>query len=133
VAVLRRSQAVRPVSELLQVCHVHYNGDNAFDTVQYGCPGLPMASMRAMDKGILQRVLTGLSDRNIRFADLRNLVISMGFDERVKGDHHIFSKAGVAEIVNLQPLRDGMAKAYQVRQVRNLILKYKLHREGRDV
>ena len=92
-----------------------------------------MASMRAMDKGILQRVLTGLSDRNIRFADLRNLVISMGFDERVKGDHHIFSKAGVAEIVNLQPLRDGMAKAYQVRQVRSLILKYKLHREGRDV
>jgi len=92
-----------------------------------------MASMRAMDKGILQRVLTGLSDRNIRFTDLRNLVISMGFDERVKGDHHIFSKGGVAEIVNLQPLRDGMAKAYQVRQVRSLILKYKLHREGRDV
>ncbi len=57
----------------------------------------------------------------------------MGFDERVKGDHHIFSKPGVAEIVNLQPLRDGMAKAYQVRQVRSLILKYKLHREGRDV
>jgi len=92
-----------------------------------------MASMRAMDKGILQRVLTGLSDRSIRFTDLRNLVISMGFGERVKGDHHIFSKAGVAEIVNLQPLRDGMAKSYQVRQVRSLILKYKLHREGRDV
>jgi len=86
-----------------------------------------------MDKGILQRVLTGLSDRNIRFSDLRSLVVSMGFDERVKGDHHVFSKPGVAEIINLQPLRDGMAKAYQVRQVRSLILKYKLHREGRDV
>jgi len=89
--------------------------------------------MQAMDKAILQRVLTGLSDRNIRFTDLRSLVINMGFDERVKGDHHIFSKPGVAEIVNLQPLRDGMAKAYQVRQVRSLLLKHKFHREEPDV
>jgi hypothetical protein len=83
-----------------------------------------------MDKGILEKVLTGLSDRNIRFSELRNLILSLGFDERIKGDHHIFTKAGVAEIINLQPLRDGMAKAYQVKQVRSIILKYKLHEEG---
>lgn len=64
-----------------------------------------------MDKAILERVLTGLSDRNIRFSDLRNLILGLGFDERTKGDHHIFSRAGVAEILNLQPLRDGSAKA----------------------
>lgn len=83
-----------------------------------------------MDKGILEKVLTGLSDKNIRFSALRNLVLSLGFDERIKGDHHIFTKVGVAEIINLQPLRDGMAKAYQVKQVRSIILKYKLHKEG---
>ncbi len=86
-----------------------------------------------MDKGILEKVLTGLSDKNIRFSELRNLVLSLGFDERIKGDHHIFTKAGVPEILNLQPLRDGMAKAYQVKQIRSIILKYKLRKEARDV
>jgi len=68
-----------------------------------------------MDKGILEKVLTGLSDRNIRFSELRKLVLSLGFDERIRGDHHIFTKPGIPEILNLQPLRDGMAKAYQVK------------------
>jgi hypothetical protein len=86
-----------------------------------------------MDKGILEKVLTGLSDKNIRFSELRNLVLSLGFDERIKGDHHIFTKAGVPEILNLQPFRDGMAKAYQVKQIRSIILKYKLRKEVRDV
>jgi hypothetical protein len=49
----------------------------------------------------------------------------MGFDERIRGDHHIFTKAGVEEILNLQP-REGKAKVYQVMQVRNIILKYGL-------
>jgi len=83
-----------------------------------------------MDKRILEKVLTGLSDKNIRFSELRNLVLSLGFDERIKEDHHIFTKAGVAEIINLQPLKDGRAKAYQVKQARSIILRYKLHKEG---
>ncbi|MFW6105356.1 MAG: type II toxin-antitoxin system HicA family toxin [Chloroflexota bacterium] len=86
-----------------------------------------------MDKGILGKVLTGLSDKNIRFSELRNLVLSLGFDERIKGDHHIYTKAEVPEILNLQPLRNGMAKAYQVKQIRSIILRYKLHKEGEDV
>jgi hypothetical protein len=86
-----------------------------------------------MDKRILEKVLAGLSDKNIRFDDLRNLVLSLGFDERIRGDHHIFTQAGVAEILNLQPWRDGMAKAYQVKQVRSIILKYRLRKEVRDV
>ena len=59
--------------------------------------------------------------------------MSLGFVERIKGDHHIFTKAGVVEIINLQPLKDGRAKAYQVKQVRGIILRYKLHKEGEDV
>jgi hypothetical protein len=57
----------------------------------------------------------------------------MGFDERIKGDHHIFTKSGIAEIINLQPLKDGSAKAYQVKQVRGIILNYRLHKEKEDV
>jgi len=86
-----------------------------------------------MDKRILDKVLTGLSDKNIRFSELRNLILSLGFNERIKGDHHIFTKAGVVEIINLQPLKDGRARAYQVKQVRSIILRYKLHKEGDDV
>jgi hypothetical protein len=86
-----------------------------------------------VDKKILEKVLAGLSDKNIRFSELRSLVLSLGFAERIRGDHHIFTQAGVAEILNLQPLRDGMAKAYQVKQVRSIILKYKLGKEVRDV
>jgi hypothetical protein len=48
-----------------------------------------------------------------------------GFNERVKSSHHIFTKDGIEEIINIQPI-SSKAKAYQVNQVRNLILKYKL-------
>jgi predicted RNA binding protein YcfA (HicA-like mRNA interferase family) len=60
---------------------------------------------------------------------MRKLLNDLGFSERIKGDHHIFYKDGIEEIINLQPLRDGKAKAYQVKQVRRIILKYKLHGE----
>lgn len=86
-----------------------------------------------MTKNILEKVLSGLSDKNIKFSDLRKLVLDLGFGERIKGSHHIFFKEGIAEIVNLQSLKDGKAKAYQVRQIRNIILKYKVNREIEDV
>ena len=73
--------------------------------------------------------LSELSDKDIRFSDLRKLLLSLGFSERIKGDHYIFTRPDILEIVNLQPLKDGKAKAYQVKQVRNLILKYKLHKK----
>ena len=82
-----------------------------------------------MKKGIIDKVLSGLSDKNIRFEDLRKLLLSLDFEERMKGDHHIFTRVDILEILNIQSLRDGKAKAYQVKQVRNIILKYKFHRE----
>lgn len=84
-------------------------------------------------KKVLDKILSGLSDKNIRFEDLRNLTLSFGFQERIKGDHYIFTRPKIIEIINIQPLRDGKAKAYQVKQVRNLILKYKLNKEVDDV
>jgi hypothetical protein len=86
-----------------------------------------------MNKDILDKILSGLSDNNIRFEELKKLVADLAFDCRIKGDHHIFTKTGVAEIINLQPLKSGKAKPYQVKQVRQLILKYKLHKEQKHV
>ena len=62
---------------------------------------------------------------------LRLLLRHLEFDERIKGSHHIFTKSSVREILNLQP-KGGKAKAYQVKQVRNIILQYKLADEGYD-
>lgn len=75
---------------------------------------------------VLQAVLTARSDQNIRFDDLCGLLRALRFDERQKGSHRIFTLKGIDEIINLQPLPGGKAKAYQVKQVRNIITKYKL-------
>ena len=82
-----------------------------------------------MDKKFLNKILSGLADKNIRFDDLTKLLLGLGFKKRVKGDHCIFTRHNILEIINLQPLKDGKAKAYQVKQVRNIILKSKLHLE----
>lgn len=73
----------------------------------------------------LERILRGTSDSNISFADLCQLLSYLGFDERIRGSHHIFTRDGVREILNLQPIGNN-AKTYQVKQVRNVILRYRL-------
>jgi len=74
---------------------------------------------------LLLTILQGGADSNISFNDLCNLLKKLGFDERMRGSHHLFRKEGIVEKINLQ--RDNnKAKAYQVRQVRNVILKYEL-------
>ena len=73
----------------------------------------------------LQQVLDGRSDANVRFEDLRGLLVALGFLERTRGSHHVFGRSGIEEQINLQ--RDGAkAKPYQVKQVRNVILRYNL-------
>lgn len=74
---------------------------------------------------LVNQVLRGNADAAIRFQDLTTLLCHLGFSERIRGDHHIFTRDGVAEILNLQP-RAGMAKPYQVRQVRRVITAYGL-------
>ena len=67
----------------------------------------------------------GTSDANISFNEICELLRNMGFEERVRGSHHIFTKDSIAEIINLQP-KGSKAKPYQVKQVRNVFLKYKM-------
>ncbi len=80
--------------------------------------------MGKYDKLLLQ-ILRGTSDANIRFDDLCKLLQYLGFEERIRGSHHIFRKQGVEEKINLQQ-DNNKAKPYQVRQVRAVILKYSL-------
>ncbi|HEY7022037.1 MAG TPA: type II toxin-antitoxin system HicA family toxin [Ktedonobacterales bacterium] len=75
---------------------------------------------------VLARILGGRADNNIVFGELCSLLCTFGFTERIKGDHHIFTRQGIAEIINLQPLRNGKAKPYQVRQVRGILNTYGL-------
>lgn len=76
---------------------------------------------------ILEKIISGQHDRSIKFQELRTLLVKYGFSERIRGDHYIFTKEHIFEIINLQPLKDGKAKQYQVKQVRDLFFKYKLH------
>ncbi|MGI9105620.1 MAG: type II toxin-antitoxin system HicA family toxin [Pyrinomonadaceae bacterium] len=77
---------------------------------------------------LLLQILRGTSDANISFDDLCQLLRRVGFAERTRGSHHSFRKQGIEEKINLQ--REGSkAKVYQVRQVRAVILKYKLGAE----
>ena len=74
---------------------------------------------------LIQKILQGRSDAGIGFEELRSLLKSLGFEERVRGSHHVFRRADVEERLNLQR-EDSKAKPYQVRQVRAIILKYRL-------
>jgi predicted RNA binding protein YcfA (HicA-like mRNA interferase family) len=74
---------------------------------------------------LLEVILQGTSDANIPFGELCSLLKKLGFKERIRGDHHIFTKDGVQEIVNIQP-KGSQAKVYQVKQIRSILLKYKL-------
>jgi hypothetical protein len=79
---------------------------------------------------LLLRILRGSSDANISFNGIRSLLRDLGFLERIRGSHHIFTKEGVDEILNLQPRDGGKAKPYQVKQVRQVIIKYRLGGQG---
>ena len=74
---------------------------------------------------LFEHILMRRSDANVPFEALCALLMRLGFDERIKGDHHIFAKDGVEEILNLQP-KGGKGKPYQIKQVRDVILKYNL-------
>lgn len=74
---------------------------------------------------LYRHIMEGGGDNSVGFLALCHLLIRMGFAHRVKGDHHIFTRDGVEEIINLQP-KGSEAKPYQVKQVRGVFLKYGL-------
>lgn len=79
-----------------------------------------------MKQKIYDAVMSGNSDYNINFSDLQNLIVDLGFEfKRQRGSHYVYSRKDIKEIINIQC--DGSkAKGYEVRQLRNLIIKYNL-------
>jgi len=76
-------------------------------------------------ENLIEKILQAQSDANIHFDDVCHLLLRLGFNERIKGSHHIFRKEGVEERLNLQ--RDGNnVIPYQIKQVRNILLTYNL-------
>lgn len=82
-------------------------------------------------KRTLEKVLRGTSDANIRFDDLRTLLTALGFEEPIKGSHHIFTLEGKEAALNLQPA-GSKAKTYQVKQVRRIIIDQRLATDEED-
>lgn len=74
---------------------------------------------------LMLRILCGMQDNNIAFSDLQKVLTLLGFVVRIKGDHFIYTRNDIDEIINIQP-KGNKAKPYQVKQVRNIILKYQL-------
>jgi hypothetical protein len=71
----------------------------------------------------LRRILDGRNDSNIDFALLVTVLKRLGYDVRTEGSHRTVTKPTVPEAMVIQP-RGKLAKDYQVRQVRRVILKY---------
>ncbi len=80
--------------------------------------------LAAVEK-MIYSIMCGTQDKNIKFSDLQKVLDILGFHCRTRGDHFIYWKEGVDEIINIQP-EGNKAKAYQVKQVRNIILKYRM-------
>lgn len=74
---------------------------------------------------LMLKILLGNQDNNISFSELQKILDVLGFQCRIKGDHFIYTKNDIPEILNIQP-KGNKAKAYQVKQIRNIIIKYKL-------
>jgi len=82
--------------------------------------------MSRLDK-LISRLLAGNADQTFRFDALCALLNGLGFVSRHGGgSHRIFYRDGIPQILNLQPRPDGTAKPYQVRQARQIILRYRL-------
>lgn len=82
--------------------------------------------MSKLEKLIL-KLLTGNADANFDIEDLMQILSRLDFEERkTKGSHRIFSKKSVFGIINLQKTKDGKAKPYQVKQVRDFLVYNKL-------
>ena len=74
---------------------------------------------------LVQKILSGRQDTSVHFSEAVTLLQALGFSRRIRGSHHIFNREGVEELINIQP--DGpRAKPYQVKQIRDLVIKYRL-------
>ena len=74
---------------------------------------------------LLAKVFSGNTDAAVRFDEMRALLTRFGFNERIRGSHHIFTRPGIEALIDLQP-KQGKCKPYQVRQVRDVLTKFNI-------
>ena len=51
---------------------------------------------------LLLAILSGTRDKNFLFSDLRLVLERLEFQCRIKGDHFIYMKSGIEEIINIR-------------------------------
>lgn len=73
----------------------------------------------------LTQLLSGQHDQDLDFTALCFLLETLGFEKRIRGSHHLFSRMGLAELINIQPTTGNAVKPYQAKQVRAILLKYR--------
>ena len=79
--------------------------------------------LNSRDRRLLQTILDGRSDANVRFSELRRLLRNLGFEERIRGSHHLFVSVKMEAMINIQP-KNSMVKPYQVRQFRAFVIRH---------
>jgi hypothetical protein len=60
-----------------------------------GCPTM------GRRRKLMDRILSGRSDANIPFEQTVNLLEYLGFDKRINGSHHIFTREDIEELIDL--------------------------------
>jgi hypothetical protein len=76
---------------------------------------------------LILKLLIGKSDANFDLDELIQILIRLDFKERNSGSsHRIFYRDGIEGIINLQKTKDGKAKPYQVKQVREFLVNNQL-------
>lgn len=77
-------------------------------------------------------ILSGKSDKNISEEDMRFFLAKIGaIYRRTKGSHIQYSIDNIPELINIQP-QNGKIKPYQVKEIRNIVNKYKLGEGGHN-
>lgn len=75
-------------------------------------------------------ILSGKSDKNIPEEDMKFFLSKIGAEHRrTTGSHFQYSIDDIPELINIQP-KNGKIKPYQVKEVRNIVNKYKLGEGG---
>ncbi len=79
---------------------------------------------------LLEKIIAG--SKNVQFNEMETLIKAFGFTlARVSGSHHIYNRADIPEIINIQN-RKGQVPTYQVRQFLSLIEQYNLSLEEEE-
>ncbi|MCI9176039.1 MAG: type II toxin-antitoxin system HicA family toxin [Lachnospiraceae bacterium] len=85
--------------------------------------------MSRYDK-IRSDILSGKCDKNISETDMSFFLDKIGaMHKRTNGSHMQYTIDNVPELINIQP-KNGKIKPYQVKEIRNIVKKYKLGGEG---